>query len=184
MRLVERVHELLGKILKDGDIAVDATAGNGWDTIFLASKVGSTWWVHTFDIQETALEVTKKLLHSRGLAERAKLHHLCHGRMLETLEHDLHEKVAAITFNLGYLPRGDNAITTKTETTIAALQMAPKLLRPEGIITVVAYRQHMGGWEECEAVLRELGRSDMELTTEGDTSHDATSPLLLISKKV
>ena len=183
MRLVERVHELFSEGLREGEIAVDATAGNGWDTIFLASKVGSSGTVHAFDVQEEALGVTRKLLLERGLSERVELHHFGHEQMAKRLPAEFHGQVAAITFNLGYLPSGDKVVTTKTDTTLAALRVALTLLSPRGLVTVVAYRGHLGGAEECEAVRRELETVDAELTIEGDPSPDATSPLLLVVRK-
>ena len=183
MRLVERVHELLSEKLSVGDLTVDATAGNGWDTAFLASKVGSSGTVHAFDLQEEALEATRKLLLERGMAERVELHHCGHEQMAERLSAEFHGKVAAITFNLGYLPGGNKAMTTKTDTTLAALRVGLTLLRPRGLLAVVAYRGHLGGVEECQTVRRELKTVDVELTMEGDLSPDATSPLLLVARK-
>ena len=183
MRLVERVHELLSEDLSEGDIAVDATAGNGCDTAFLASKVGSSGMIHAFDVQESALEATRQFLLERGLTERVKLHHCGHEQMAERLPTEFHGKIAAITFNLGYLPGGNKAVTTKTGTTLVALRVALTLLRPCGLLTVVAYRGHIGGVEECEVVCRELETIDADLTMEGDRSPDATSPLLLVVRK-
>lgn len=53
--LVELSHEILSEVLKEGDIAVDCTAGNGNDTIFLAKAVGSMGNVFSFDIQDIAI---------------------------------------------------------------------------------------------------------------------------------
>ena len=55
MQMVERVHEFLSEYLKPGDRAVDATAGNGWDTLKLCELVGDSGKVYAFDIQEEAI---------------------------------------------------------------------------------------------------------------------------------
>jgi hypothetical protein len=55
-------------------------------------------------------------------------------------------------FNLGYLPGGDKAITTRSESTLVALSAACRLLSPQGIITIVAYPGHEGGGHETEQV--------------------------------
>ena len=51
MRLVDRAHELLGGALMEGDLAIDATAGNGHDVAFLAEQVGSSGMLYAFDLQ-------------------------------------------------------------------------------------------------------------------------------------
>ena len=42
MQMVDRVHQILTEYLKPGDRAVDATVGNGWDTLKLCELVGDT----------------------------------------------------------------------------------------------------------------------------------------------
>ena len=49
-------------VISEGDIAIDATMGNGYDTKYLAEKVGNDGFVYSFDIQEEALKSTKKKL--------------------------------------------------------------------------------------------------------------------------
>ena len=48
--------------LKEGEVAVDFTMGNGNDTLFLSRTVGEGGRVYAFDIQEAALDSTRKLL--------------------------------------------------------------------------------------------------------------------------
>ncbi len=50
MQMVERVHRLLTAHMKPGDRAVDATVGNGWDTLKLCELVGEKGKVYGFDI--------------------------------------------------------------------------------------------------------------------------------------
>ena len=45
-------------ILREGDVAVDATMGNGGDTAFLCKLVGETGHVYAFDVQQEALDRT------------------------------------------------------------------------------------------------------------------------------
>ncbi len=45
-----------------GDCVVDATAGNGSDTLFLAQSVGPRGRVFAFDVQAEALENTRRRL--------------------------------------------------------------------------------------------------------------------------
>ena len=53
-----------------------------------------------------------------------------------------------------YLPGGDKEITTRTESTLCALQAALELLRVDGLLCVTVYWGHPSGREEREAVLR------------------------------
>ncbi len=182
MRLVDRAHELLGEALSEGDIAIDATAGNGHDVAFLAEQVGSSGMVYAFDLQNEAIEATARLLKEKGV-ENVELHQCGHERMDEVLPPEVLGQVAAVTFNLGYLPGGDKSVVTQTTTTRLALRTAMDLLRPGGLLVVVAYRGHPGGPEECAAVREELSSLTKDLSMEGDASADATSPLLLAARK-
>ena len=182
MRLVDRAHEFLGEALSEGDLAIDATAGNGNDVAFLADQVGNSGKVYAFDLQQDAIEATARLLAEKGL-ENVELHKCGHERMDEVLPPEVLGQVAAVTFNLGYLPCGDKSVVTQTTTTRMALRLSMDLLRPGGLLVVVAYRGHPGGPEECAAVREELSSLAEDLSMEGDASGDATSPLLLAARK-
>ena len=43
---------LLEDVISEGDIVIDATMGNGYDTKYLAEKVGESGVVYSFDVQE------------------------------------------------------------------------------------------------------------------------------------
>ncbi|AUS96239.1 SAM-dependent methyltransferase [Clostridium thermosuccinogenes] len=142
-------HEIIEKVVKPGDVVIDATAGNGYDTVFLAKLVGETGRVYSFDIQEQAILNTRKKLEDLGLAGRVVQIKDGHQNM------DLYvkEKVKAVMFNLGYLPGGDHSIGTKADTTIAAIKKALQLIQVNGIVTVVVYYGGDSGFDEKEAVM-------------------------------
>lgn len=149
-------HKLVSDRLRPGDIALDATAGTGADTLYLAKCIGSKGKVYAFDIQDQALELTRERLAKEPVASlpEISLHHQSHALMKSCVsEHD-HGKVGAVMFNLGYLPAdsSDKRIMTETASTLAALEAAIELLRPGGIITVVLYPGHKGGDAEAAAV--------------------------------
>jgi 16S rRNA C1402 N4-methylase RsmH len=163
--LIERIsnlcHTLLGHALVPGGAAIDATAGNGHDTLFLARGVGERGRVLAFDVQRAALDATRELLEREGLAGRVSLNLAGHERMAEVAgpvlaEAGLSGRVCAATFNLGYLPGGDRTLATRPETTCRALDAALELLAPEGLMTILAYTGHEGGAEEVRAVERHL----------------------------
>ena len=183
MRVTERAHQSVRAVVRSGDHVVDATAGNGHDVAFLAELVGVSGKVHAFDLQQAALATTEEKLREAGLLDHCALHHLSHERMAEVMPPETRGRIHAIVFNLGYLPGGDKEVTTKADTTAAALRAALRLLRPGGLLAVIAYRGHPGGKDECEAARRELETEEVEFSVEGDLSSEATSPLLLVARK-
>lgn len=152
MRLTEKVHQLLTEQLQNGDLAIDATAGNGHDSLFLAQQVGVDGTVIAIDIQAQAIEATRVKLADANLAPRAQLQLGDHAEQLEALTNKHADRIAAIVFNLGYLPGSDKSIQTQTSSTQHALKASLKLLRPEGLLCVTAYRGHPGGMEEAALV--------------------------------
>lgn len=151
-RLTEQVHARLAAHLRGGDRAVDATAGNGHDTLFLARQVGGQGQVWAFDVQSQALAATRKRLQQAGLADRVNLVHAGHQALSRHLPATTLGQVKAVVFNLGYLPGGDHALITRPETTLAALNSAWEALAPAGVISLMIYRGHPGGAAEFDAV--------------------------------
>lgn len=130
--------------LRPGDVAVDATMGNGHDTLFLTECVTPGGHVFAFDVQEAALIETRK----RVPDEMTTLIHAGHETMRAHLPAELHGKTSAVMFNLGYLPGTDKTLITRTETTMIAVREALELLKPAGVLTVVVYPGHEGGADE------------------------------------
>lgn len=149
-------HDLAGSIIEKGDIVVDATAGNGNDTAFLAQLVGSEGKVYSFDIQEAALERTKKRLLDLKLIDRVTLIKDGHQNM------DLYvkEEVKAVMFNLGYLPGGDHSIGTRGESTLVAIQKSMDLLQVHGIVFIVVYYGGDSGFDEKDQVMEFIKNID------------------------
>lgn len=144
-------HEWVRRIVRAGDAVIDATAGNGYDSFFLANLVGSEGRVDVFDIQPQALESTRQRLEEGGCMDgRARLHLMSHARMAEATP----ESVRAVMFNLGYLPGGDKSVISQTGETLKALEVSLGLLSAGGIVTVVCYPGHEGGDEEAREVER------------------------------
>lgn len=142
-------HQMVSNIVKAGDIAVDATAGNGNDTVFLAKLVGDGGRVYSFDIQETALNKTRSRLYQENLLDRVQLIQDGHQNMGKYIE----KSVKAIMFNLGYPPGGDHNIGTKGSTTIQAVKSAMELISVHGIISVVVYYGGDSGFDEKNEVM-------------------------------
>lgn len=144
-------HTLLEQVINIGDTVIDATVGNGYDTLKLAKLVGPEGQVFGFDVQQQAIDSTQIKLEEVSLTKQVKL--LCKGHQHIS---DLPLKassVSAVVFNLGYLPSGDKTIITLPETTLKALDSALPLLKKGGIISLMIYHGHKGGKEEKDAVI-------------------------------
>ena len=142
-------HEHVAAVLRPGDGAIDATAGNGHDTVFLAERVGETGKVLAFDVQAEAIAAARMRVEAAGLTGQVEFILGSHGAIPE---HAAPGSVAAVMFNLGYFPGGDHAVITRTTETLAALEAALVVLKPGGVLTVVCYPGHAGGDEESAAV--------------------------------
>ncbi|WP_025682974.1 tRNA (mnm(5)s(2)U34)-methyltransferase, partial [Paenibacillus maysiensis] len=158
LSVLSYAHQLVAARVQPGDTAIDATVGTGADTLFLAKAAGRRGRVYGFDIQQEALQLARRRLdedESPSLAEVSLLLQ-GHEQMREAVPDKLHGKVAAVMFNLGYLPSegADPSVITHTDSTLTALDAAMYLLRPRGILTAVLYPGHAGGGEEAEAVLQ------------------------------
>ncbi|MGW9526262.1 class I SAM-dependent methyltransferase [Paenibacillus terrae] len=158
LSVLSYAHQLVAARVQPGDTAIDATVGTGADTLFLAKAAGRRGRVYGFDIQQEALRLARRRLdedESPSLAEVSLLLQ-GHEQMREAVPDKLHGKVAAVMFNLGYLPSegADPSVITHTDSTLAALDAALYLLRPRGILTAVLYPGHAGGGEEAKAVLQ------------------------------
>ena len=140
--------ELIEGALYPGARAVDATMGNGRDTLWLCRQVGQAGRVHAFDIQPEAVARTRALLASEGVLDRARLHCEGHERMAGFID----GPVDAVMFNLGWLPGAPHEVTTRVETTLRAAEAALAILAEEGIVTFCAYPGHAEGARELAAL--------------------------------
>ena len=186
MSLTQQAHQAVLSHLEKAHktqlcFSIDATCGNGFDTLFLAKITENT--VFSFDIQAAAILSTQQRLNKTSYKNKVELIQQSHANMLEYCQKrhvDAIGKVGAITFNLGYLPRADKSITTNTESTIAALNAAIKLLSNDGVISIICYRGHDGGLQESNAVLAWLDNQRLNYTIIDSTAATETTPFLLI----
>lgn len=156
---VQLAHGWLDNYLLPGATAVDATVGNGHDTLYLARKVGFSGRVYGFEIQEKALHNASELLHDEGCTNIVQLFHTGHENIGEYIK----DEVDVIIFNLGYLPGGDHLILTRPNTTIKAVSSGLAILKKGGAICLVIYTGHPGGEEEQVQVEQFLGELDKHI---------------------
>ncbi|KRE97152.1 SAM-dependent methyltransferase [Paenibacillus sp. Soil766] len=180
------VHQLIGQRVGAGDTVIDATLGTGVDALYMAKLVGARGSVYGFDIQQAALDQTQQRL-AKELPDAQVHMSLCsHALMEAAVPQDRHGKVAAVTFNLGYLPGADTAIITEQASTIPALEAALRLLRKGGIVTIVLYSGHDGGSEEAAAVERwaeSLPLAAFQVLRYQFANRSASAPYLLALEK-
>ncbi|MCL2522059.1 MAG: class I SAM-dependent methyltransferase [Erysipelotrichales bacterium] len=129
----------LDYITKDS-IVIDATCGNGHDTLFLCQN---SKFCFAFDIQEGAIKNTEALLKANNI-------------MNYQLIKDSHEnfynyclKCDLVLFNLGYLPKGNKENSTQAEITLLTIKKIIDKLEFK-LILLVIYPGHSEGKKESQ----------------------------------
>jgi len=175
-------HLFLRNFLCEGHTAVDATCGNGHDTLLLARLVGDGGHVWGFDIQEQAIAETGSRLTEAGLSSRTTILQTGH----EELDQHVIGPVQVVLFNLGYRPGGDRSIITRPDTTSIALEQSLSLLASGGIVLVTVYPGHNGGGEEQTAVENWSAKLDPRVFhcwRMGQTNVSPEAPYLLLAQR-
>ena len=178
LRPLQMAHAFLAEVVTKEDIVVDATMGNGHDTLFLAKLAKQ---VYAFDIQEQAVEKTRQRLAEADL-DNVQL--ILSGH--ETLDQYTNRFKAAI-FNLGYLPSADKSVITRPDTTLEALEKVCQGLVKGGRAAIMIYYGHEGGEVEKDAVLdivRQLPQQDFTVTLYKTINQINTPPFLVMIEKL
>jgi SAM-dependent methyltransferase len=185
-RLTAAASSWIEVALFDGALAIDATVGNGYDTLFLAHRVGPKGKVLGFDVQKAALAGAREILKFVGSFDRVSLIHESHTRLSDFLPAG--STIAGAMFNLGYLPRGNRQIITRPDTTVLALRSVLEHLAERGRVTLLAYRGHEGGIPEYEGVrqfLEQLPGDEWLVEELASTNDSPIAPRLFrIQKKL
>jgi len=155
---LDLAHHYWDQLLQVGDTAVDATCGNGHDSLVLAELALSrdSGSLYAIDIQKRALMKTRELLETRlspGARERVQYVHGSHETFPACLED---QNVKLIVYNLGYLPGGDKSLTTLSDTTVESLTSALDLIADGGAVSITCYPGHPEGKTEKEKIYRLL----------------------------
>lgn len=151
-QITDWCHHFIREHVREGDICIDATAGNGNDTLLLCSLTGPSGKVYAFDIQPQALEHTRKRLETAHFT--AELIPDSHEHMEQYVREP--ETVSCIVFNFGYLPGGDHGLATQAHTSILALKASLKLLKKGGMLSLCIYSGGDTGFEEKNCILKYL----------------------------
>lgn len=151
-RLTALAHEAVAEFLNEGSLVLDATAGNGHDTVFLAACCGLTGRVAAFDVQQRAVSATVALVRNKGVGDRVDVHHASFNEFAERLPPDWMGRISVVMLNLGYLPGGDRSLCTTSGETRKFLADIASWLAPRALISILAYRGQPGGLEEHAAI--------------------------------
>lgn len=176
--ILNRVNLICNKFIKHGDIVVDATCGNGNDTLMLSLLAKK---VIAFDVQKEAIENTEKLLKDNKV-NNVKLVHDSHQYFDKYLK-NYNGKISLILFNLGYLPKGNKSITTNHKSTILAIKNGLKLLNKKGMILVTCY-PHEEGKKESNTILNYLKKNKIEHKIYRNTDNVSAPFLIQIKNNI
>ena len=184
MHFTVEAQSIAKRYLALGAIAIDATTGNGFDTLFLAEQVGESGFVYGVDIQKHAVEAVRHKLQLAGTIHRCRLTTCSHAQLDAIVDRAHQGAISVAMFNLGYLPFGDKNIVTQPESTIIALDQVASLIRPGGLISILAYIGHSGGKVEALRVGQwvETKRDEFDVERFQDVGN-ANSPILWAMSK-
>ena len=129
LQVTEWIQHFIRQQVREGDLCIDATMGNGNDTLLLD---------------------TEDRLAREGLEKSCTLFMESHEYMSRYAREG---RVSCIVFNLGYLPGGSHGIATKAGTTVRAIKEGLRLLKKKGLLTLCIYSGGDSGFEEKETVL-------------------------------
>ncbi len=146
-----KAHSYWKSWLNPGQIALDATAGNGHDTLALAKTVGTGGKVIAVDRQPSAIHATRNRLAEAGWLDRVELHCGSHHQPELFLPDSLIGQIALAVFNLGYLPGGDTGLTTLANTTLQSLNNLRPWMAAQHMLSIITYPGHPEGLEEHQA---------------------------------
>ena len=175
------VKEAIKPALQKAQVVVDATAGNGHDTLFLAEHAADEAKIYAFDIQDTALSNTRAL--TAEYAGRINYVLASHDKIAELVP----EPIDVAMFNLGYLPGEEHCVTTKTESTMTAVRQVLDKLTCNGVCVIVAYPGHEAGAQEAaslEEFFAVLPRKNYTVGCYRLLNHARTAPYAYVVEKV
>jgi predicted methyltransferase len=151
---IRLAHAAWKRIVKPGDTVIDATCGNGHDTLCLAglALTEDAGNLYAIDIQEDAIKKTQERVSRHlSISQLDRIVFSLNGH--QQFPPLAAQSVKLIVYNLGYLPGGNKNLTTRVGTTLASLSDALNLVMPGGAISVTCYPGHPEGKVEGKAVI-------------------------------
>ena len=177
LSILNKVKQIIEENIKEKDIVVDATIGNGNDTLFLTNIVNKGH-VFGFDIQENAIKNTNKLLNDYN---NYTLFNDTHSNIDKYLK-EYNNKISLVLYNLGYLPSGDKSITTNYISTINSIKKSIQLLNNKGRILIVVYPGHEAGLKESIELNKYISTINNKVNIYRNTDNEIAPYLIEIKK--
>ena len=177
---IEIAQLVLKNNLPQAKIVVDATAGNGNDTLFLAENAPGAQ-IYAFDVQPMAIAATKE----KTAAYKERITYIMDSHA--NIQKIVPDGIDAAMFNLGYLPGGNHEVTTEARITIEAVEQTVNKLSLNGLLAIVVYPGHPAGAEEEEALGEYIHLLPAEKFTVGCyrlENHVGNGPFVYIIEKV
>jgi SAM-dependent methyltransferase len=129
------------ELLRPTDTVIDATCGNGHDTLKLARLVPQGH-VYAIDKQAVALEKARLLVPAGNVT----FLHQSHTQLPKV-------RCKLVVYNLGYLPGGDKTLTTTAQTTLQSVEVATAQIEVGGAVSITCYPRHAEGEIEEKSLL-------------------------------
>ena len=148
---VELCHEFLELHVTPGGLYLDATCGNGNDTLFLCRLAGQNGRVLAMDIQQKAVDCTNRRLTDAGYEKVGRAVLYDHAKLGELVQPG---KVDCVLFNFGWLPGADHGVFSHAQSSIPALEAALEALRPGGVLSAILYSGKVIGSDEKTEILQ------------------------------
>ncbi|MEA3423835.1 MAG: class I SAM-dependent methyltransferase [Bacillota bacterium] len=158
--MFNHVNDYLDEILDDLsniETIVDATAGNGFDTLKLAKKFPLSK-IYAFDIQSLAINNTKELLIDENIFN-VELINDTH----ENINEYITDAIDLAVFNLGYLPKSNKKIHTQSKSTINSIECVCSLLAKYGYVFITSYPGSIRGKVEDISLIEHLRLLDQNI---------------------
>ncbi|MBS3904571.1 MAG: class I SAM-dependent methyltransferase [Simkania sp.] len=184
---IDLAHHYWAQVIQKGDTVIDATCGNGKDTLVLAKLALEETKGHVIglDIQKEALLATEELLRNHlptTWIRRITLLEQSHTVFPLDGQND---PIRLVVYNLGYRPLGAKRLTTMTATTLISVEKALQLLMPGGVVSITCYPGHEeGGREELalETWLNSLNPQIFNICQHRWLNRHLSPSLILIQK--
>lgn len=176
-------HIFLESLTDGSGIYIDATAGNGNDTLFIAKMLKKDGYLYAFDISHKAVGNTGQLLkESNIISDNIRIIHDSHENIDKYI---INKKIKAAMFNLGYLPNSDKNTATNAEITICALEKILNMLNSKGVIIICSYTGHDNGKEDkaVNSYLLGLDKKEYEISRTEMIGRENAPMLYLVIKK-
>lgn len=144
--VINLMHQAILPAVRQAEVIVDATAGNGGDTLFLAQNMKASCQLYAFDIQAEAILHTKE----RTKEFAAQICYLQQSH--EEIGRYVDRSIDVAMFNLGYLPGADHEAVTNHKSTLKAVKCVLAKLRLQGICAIMVYPGHPEGKIEADCL--------------------------------